>query len=235
MVGFDFGTGSLSNARADEPATTKPDDSHATPKKDEGAKKNWKTMKGSWEAVVFGGDGDVTIKDDQINFGIGDPLTGVHWTGPVERENFEIELEARRVEGFDFFCGVTFPVGPKQASFIMGGWGGGVVGLSNINGVDASENETTYYRTFKNGQWYKIRVRVDPYQITTWIDDSESVEQPRKDREFDIRYEMELCLPIGLAAFQCESEIRNLRIRSLSPEEIAAAKQAAIDAENEDK
>ena len=37
---------------------------------------------------------------------------------------------------------------------------GGVVGLSSIGGFDASENETTQFVEFKNGQWYKIRLRV---------------------------------------------------------------------------
>jgi hypothetical protein len=49
--------------------------------------------------------------------------------------NYEIKLEAKKVTGNDFFCGMTFPVGDSFCSFIVGGWGGPVVGLSSIDGT----------------------------------------------------------------------------------------------------
>ena len=57
----------------------------------------------------------------------------------------------------------------SHASFILGGWGGGIVGISSIDGRDASENETTDFRNFDNERWYKVRVRVDSYQIQCWM------------------------------------------------------------------
>ena len=58
-------------------------------------------------------------------------MTGITWTNEVPTNNYEISLEAMRVEGSDFFCALTFPVGNDPCSFIVGGWGGGVVGLSS--------------------------------------------------------------------------------------------------------
>ena len=55
------------------------------------------------------------------------------------------------------------------------------------------------------------------------IDDKAACEQIREGHEFDIRYEMDQCVPMGVAAFQCKTELRNLRIRTLKEEEIAAA------------
>ena len=185
--------------------------------------KGWKSLKGSWVVSQFGGDGPVEIDDNLIKFGFGDPLTGIRWEGELFRENYEIELQARRTDGFDFFCGLTFPVGEDNVSFILGGWGGGVVGLSSIDGRDASENDTTSFRNFDNETWYKVRVRVDPYEIRCWIDDKEVCSHPRLGHEFDIRYEMDQCVPLGLAAFQCKSELRHLRLRKLSEEEVAKA------------
>ncbi len=138
---------------------------------DDRKSKDWKPLNGSWVVSQFGGDGPVEIGDNSIKFGFGDPLTGIRWEGDVLRENYEIELEARRTDGFDFFCGLTFPVGENNVSFILGGWGGGVVGISSIDGRDASENDTTSFRNFDNEQWYKVRVRVDPNEIRCWIDD----------------------------------------------------------------
>jgi hypothetical protein len=185
--------------------------------------KDWKPLTGSWVVSQFGGDGPVEITDNLIKFGYGDPLTGIRWEGDVLRENYELELEARRTDGFDFFCGLTFPVGKNNVSFILGGWGGGVVGISSVDGRDASENDTTSFRNFDNDKWYKVRVRVEPNEIRCWIDDKAAAEQIRQGHEFDIRYEMDQSVPMGVAAFQCKTELRNIRIRKLTEKELAEA------------
>ena len=104
---------------------------------------------GDWRATEFGGEGAVEVVGDAIRIGMGSPLSGITWGGEFPRQRFELSLEARRVEGHDFFCGLTFPVGPDSCSLILGGWGGGLVGLSSIDGEDASSNQTTQYREFK--------------------------------------------------------------------------------------
>ncbi|MEM8668464.1 MAG: family 16 glycoside hydrolase [Planctomycetota bacterium] len=182
-------------------------------------KSDWKTLKGKWKACQFGGEGAVEFKDGVVKMEFGDPLTGIRWEGDVLKENYEVELEARRTDGFDFFCGLTFPVGKDHVSFILGGWGGGVVGISSIDGQDASENSTTSFRNFDNDKWYKVRVRVEPNKITCWIDDKVACDTERKDIEFDIRYEMDPCTPLGIAAFQCKSELRNIRMRKIVPKQ----------------
>ena len=181
-----------------------------------------------WEAASFGGDGAIEFKkiekagdakheDQLIEFAPGDPLTGIRWTGPLPRENYELRLQARRVEGFDFFVAVTFPVGQEHCSFVLGGWGGGILGISSINGDDAANNQTTQYKDFKNGQWYQVRIRVDEKAIMCWIDDEEWVNVERGRNSFDIRIEMDPCLPLGLANFQCNSEIKSVQLRALKP------------------
>lgn len=193
----------------------------------------WKPLKGSWKVCQFGGDGPVEVKDKLIKIGLGDPMSGICWEGDVLRENFEVELEARRTDGFDFFCGLTFPVGKEHVSLVLGGWGGGVVGISSVDGFDASENETTSFRNFDNDTWYKVRARVDANEIRCWIDDKLVVEQPRAGHEFDIRFEMDLCTPLGVANYQCDSELRNIRMRKLTQQEIAAANKLAKQASDQ--
>ncbi len=183
----------------------------------------WKRLTNSWVACEFGGDGEVQIGQQLTKLGMGAPLTGICWKGEIPRENYELELEARRTDGLDFFCGLTFPVGKDHVSFILGGWGGGVVGISSVDGYDASENDTTMYQEFKKNQWYKVRVRVTAGAIQCWIDDDQAVDQSRQGHEFDIRFEMDESLPLGVAAFQCKSELRNMRYRNLTPAEITAA------------
>ena len=108
-----------------------------------------------------------------------------------------------------------------------------MVGISSIDGRDASENETTSFRNFDNEKWYKVRVRVEPNEIRCWIDDKVAAEHVRQGHKFDIRYEMDQCVPLGVAAFQCKSELRNIRMRRLTDEEIAAAKKKSTDEASE--
>src|SRR5207247_113220 len=128
-----------------------------------------KTLQG-WKTSKFGGEGQVAVQDGRIVIAMGNPMSGVTWTGEFPKIDYEISLEAMRVDGSDFFCGLTFPVGESPCSFIVGGWGGGVVGLSSIDGSDASENETTKYQEFDKRRWYAVRVRVSKDKIEAWID-----------------------------------------------------------------
>ncbi|MEM9585833.1 MAG: DUF1080 domain-containing protein [Planctomycetota bacterium] len=185
-------------------------------------KQGWQPMVKHWRAVDFGGDGPVTIEPTLLTLGYGDPMTGIRWNQPFPKQNFEVRMEARRTDGNDFFCGLTFPVGDGSCSLILGGWGGGVVGLSSIDGADASENPTSDYKQFHNDQWYKIRVRVDHQQIQCWVDEKSIVKQERGDHEFEVRFEMDPTLPIGLANYQCESEFRKLEFRRIPEGEIKA-------------
>ena len=182
----------------------------------------WKPLEirpgGSWVECRFGGDGPVAIKDGVISLGFGDPLTGVRWEGEFPRIDYEIELEARRTNGFDFFCGLTLPVGDQRCSLILGGWGGSLIGISSIDGLDASSNETMLIRQFEQNRWYKVRMEVSQARLRAWLDDKKIVDWQRDGRPLDIRGEMEQTAPVGIAAFQCESEIRNVRIRRLPAE-----------------
>ncbi|HEY2342197.1 MAG TPA: DUF1080 domain-containing protein, partial [Chthoniobacteraceae bacterium] len=57
-----------------------------------------KTLTG-WKATDFAGAGEVAVKDGTLVLNAGDPLTGVNYTGQTPKMNYEITLEAMRVEG----------------------------------------------------------------------------------------------------------------------------------------
>ena len=174
-----------------------------------------KTLKG-WKITNFGGQGDVTVKDGAILMEVGSNLTGIHTERKLPKINYEVELEAQRVNGSDFFCGLTFPVKKDPCSLIVGGWGGGVCGLSSIDEMDASENDTTTYQAFKNKKWYKIRLKVAEDKIEAWIDGKKIVEQDLKGKKIGIRYEVDLSKPFGFACWQTTAALKNIRIRSLA-------------------
>src|SRR5688500_8049589 len=208
-------------AWADEPSPA------ATPKKDQ-KKPNWKLLfdgktLGNFKKTEFGGEGEVKVEKGQLILEMGQPLTGVTWDKEKAKElptdHFEISLEAMKVKGDDFFCGLTFPVHDSHCSLIVGGWAGGIVGISSINGFDASENETTKYRTFKHNQWYKIRVLVSGDVLRGWIDDEEMFDVSLKGKKIDTRFEVDLNKPLGLCTFSTTAAIRDFKVRTLSKDE----------------
>ena len=170
---------------------------------------------GAWKATPFGGEGELSVVDGAIRIAIGSDLSGMTWSGPFPRTNFEIELEARRDDGIDFFCGLTFPVGEGSCSFIAGGWGGTVIGLSSIDGRDASDNPTTTGGSFKSGRWYRVRVRVTHERIECFIDDEQVVDQEVAGHRFSVRDEMVPAQPLGIATYATAASIRGLRWRSV--------------------
>jgi hypothetical protein len=171
----------------------------------------------NWQSTTFGGQGAVKVEDGQIvlEMGGGD-LTGITWTGPeLPATNYEIALQAMRVDGNDFFAGVTFPVADSFCSLILGGWGGTVVGLSSINGMDASENDTTESIAFDSGRWYDVRIRVTPAKIEAWLDERQIVDQDIRGRKISTRVEVDLSQPLGIAAYRTKSALRDIRLRRL--------------------
>jgi hypothetical protein len=198
-----------------------------------------KTLKG-WKAPQFGGEGKVTVKDGAIVLEHGESMTGITYTGKTPTVDYELALEAKRVDGVDFFATTTFPVDKSHCSFVVGGWGGPVVGLSSVDHYDAADNQTTRTRSFKTGQWYRVRIRVTKEKIQAWIDDEKMVDlvyrDPKdpqdtaKNHKISIRMECDLCRPLGISTWCTTGAVRNVRIRPLSAEELKkAAEEASAD------
>lgn len=176
-----------------------------------------KTLAG-WTPTKFGGGGEIEVKDGALvlNQGI---LTGVNYTNPVPTVDYEVAFEARRTSGQDFFCGFTFPVRDSHATLVLGGWGGAVVGISSLNNQDASQNDTTQYRNFKTGQWYRFRLSVTATNLSLWLDDEHLINADITGVEVSLRPgEIELSKPFGIATWSTTGEIRDLKLRRLKDE-----------------
>jgi hypothetical protein len=170
---------------------------------------------GDWKPTPFGSEGEVDVVEGAIRIAMGFDLSGITFAGDVPRQQYEIALEARRVEGHDFFCGLTFPVGDDPCSLILGGWGGGVVGLSSIDGEDAAHNDTTQWKDFENGRWYAVAVRVTPERIECLLDGKRIIDQPLEGRRVSIRDEVAASKPLGIATYSTTAEVRKIRVRGL--------------------
>lgn len=178
---------------------------------------NGKNLEG-WKKSEFGGEGEVEMTNSTIVVQMGATMSGVTFTNPsvLPTNRYEISLEAMKLEGNDFFCAVTFPVGTNACSLILGGWGGAIVGLSSIDDMDASENESTQFMSFEKNRWYKIRLQITEEKIMAWVDEKKMIEQEIKGKKVSLRAGgIEASLPFGLANYQTRSAYRNIQIKRL--------------------
>lgn len=180
-------------------------------------------MQKSWDEVAYGNAEMVRwetegAEDTCLSFDMGAELIGARWTGALPKVPYELELEARRMNGSDFFCGLTFPVrrDDEWVTLVVGGWGGAVVGISSVDGLDAAQNETTTRHNFEQKRWYRVKIRVEETSITAWIDDKKVVALPLAGKALSLRLgPIEQCAPLGLGAWQSGAEFRKMRWRAL--------------------
>ena len=166
-----------------------------------------------WDATNFGGEGVVEVVDGAVLLDYGSPLTGLTWTGAPPSGAYDLELVAARVEGTDFFCGLTFPVGDAHLTLVLGGWGGSLCGLSNLDGDDAANNDSQKLFRFENGRDYRVLLRVRPDVVDVLLDDRPFLHVPIAGRTLSLRPEVELSRPLGVASFSTRARLRALRWR----------------------
>ncbi len=164
----------------------------------------------------FKDHGAIEVKDQTIFLNKGNPATGISWKGELPRSNYEFTWQAQRIEGSDFFCGLTFPVQDSYCTLILGGWGGQIVGLSNIDGFSAIENATTQVIEFENNRWYRLKLRVTDEQIQIWIDDKSIIDVKTMGRKFTIWWEQEPVTPLGIVTWNTTGAIKDLHWTSVS-------------------
>ena len=173
-----------------------------------------KSLQG-WKVAPMKGRGEVEVKDASIFLGKG-RMTGIAWTGEFPKSNYEIRFEAARLEGKDFFASIIFPVKDSFCSWISGGWDGTVVGLSNLDGNDASENDSSTIRDFAQGRWYAFRLVVTERRIQGWIDGALAIDVDIEGRTVGLRFDdTELCTPLGFASYATLGGVRKIEYRRL--------------------
>jgi len=175
-----------------------------------------------WETAPIEGGGGFRIEDAPepvLRLESGLDLSGVRAI-LGENENwptrdYEIAFEARRVEGDDFFCGLTFPVAESHLTLIAGGWGGGVVGLSSLDDLDASENHSRTEMRFETGRWYAVRLVLRAGEVRVWIDGAPVIRVALAGRRIGLKPgPIAACLPIGFATWKTTAEIRRFTLEA---------------------
>lgn len=168
-----------------------------------------------WEKTPWTYAGPVEVENGKLILHEGHECTGVTWQGDFPVTNYQVQLDAMRVEGTDFFCGLTFPVGDEPCSLIIGGWGGSTTGLSSIDGLDAAHNETQKLMSFANNRWYRIRLRVTDEKIEAWVDDEQIVDFTIGNHTLSVRMEVLWSQPFGVCSWRTKAAIKNFYVEKI--------------------
>lgn len=173
----------------------------------------------NWEVTDFAGRGEVGLDGNgsaMLEFGIA--LTGIHWVGEeLPRINYEIRWEAKKLMGTDFFGSLTFPYLKSHGTLILGGWGGALVGISCIDGFDASENDAATAHRFRTDHWYTCRLRVTGTHLKFWVDEEKLIDCDVGGREISMRTgEIEMSIPLGFSTYDTTGLIKNVTLIKLS-------------------
>lgn len=174
-----------------------------------------------WKIAPMDRGGIVSmVSNHTVSCGVGDPMTGIAYTNPIPITNYELSLEAMRVEGSDFFVALTIPVETNFCTIIIGGWGGGLCGISSVDYTDASENQWSEYITLRNQRWYTLRVRVTPGVLQVFL--NEDLYTARIEFETSTRFslrsgsDIEMTKPLGLATYKTCALWRNFTLTPIT-------------------
>lgn len=169
-----------------------------------------------WQPAAFANPGPVRVEKGAILLGAGQPMTGVNFTGALPGTNYEVRFEAARLSGHDFFASLTFPVAGSHATLVTGGWGGDIVGISSLDGWDASDNETRTYFNFETGKWYRLRLQVTDDRLRAWIDDEPVVNVIITGRSVALRPgPTKLSRPFGFSSYNTTGALRKIELRQI--------------------
>lgn len=170
----------------------------------------------NWQVIDYDGHGPVTVADSCIIIGKGEYISGIRWTGDFPGSDYEITLDAKRVKGNDFFCGMTFPVKESFVTLILGGWGGSLCGLSCIDGYDAANNYTSKIFHFGTDEWWPVRLRVTDKKIEAWVDQDKIVDFTIGNAGLSLRMEVESSVPFGITTYKTAGALRDIRLLMIS-------------------
>jgi hypothetical protein len=169
-----------------------------------------------WQVIDYEGHGAISTADSCIIIGKGEFISGIRWTEDFPKTNYEVTLYAKRVDGNDFFCGMTFPVKESFLTLVLGGWGGSLCGLSCIDGYDAANNFTSKIFYFGTGAWWSVRLRVTDKKIEAWVAQDKIVDFTIGNSSLSLRLEVESSVPFGITTYKTTGALRDIKLHMIS-------------------
>jgi len=175
-----------------------------------------------WQEAQMTTTGHLVREQGGFTMEAGSPMSGTvfpDWEKQgLPLTGYRVTYEAMRVSGADFFGSLTFPVGSidRCLTFVLGGWGGSQVGISNIDGQDASQNSTGSSQNFESGRWYTVKIEVHPEKLMVSYDGKPLVNVDIEGRDLSLRPgEIERCAPFGFATYGTQGRVRRVVVEKM--------------------
>jgi hypothetical protein len=179
---------------------------------------NGKDLSG-WRMADLTSNGEVQVLPGGIvECGAGISITAIVYTNKFPVRNYELSLQGMRTGGSDFFIGLTIPVESSYCTVIIGGWGGGLCGISSFDGNDAANNQWAEGLNLKENRWYTLTVRVTPGVIQIALDKDLYTARIEYDdvRRIGLRFgEIEKTIPLGLSTYETTAHWRNFTVKEI--------------------
>ena len=106
-----------------------------------------------------------------------------------------------------------------QQQVLIGGWGGGLCGVSCFDFLDASENQWSECLNLENERWYTLRVRVTPGVLQVFLDETlftARVEGPPSRFSLRSGSDIDKTGPLGLATYRTKARWRNFTLTPIT-------------------
>ena len=161
-------------------------------------------------------DCNVHAEDGQLIFETGGMGTSIAWTRAFPRADYEVSVEARRLEGNGAFCHMAFRVGATHCFLVVGGMGN-IVALDEVDKLNMHGNETTTRMDFEQERWYTIRLRVTRERVVVWLGDRKVIDLSGAADRLSLPFAWQGLMPFGVGTWQTKAAMRNIKLRRLRP------------------
>ena len=167
------------------------------------------TTLGAWTIEELGAHKEVSVADGAIHLGWGNPGTAIRWTGPEASLDYELRFEIQRGEGSgDAHCFVTFPVGDRACTLVLGEWA--AVQCRN-EAPDATEHGGIKRVALEPSRWEPVLLRVLPDRIQASIDGQPVVDLPIEPPVSPVADPR----PLSIATWSMTASLRELHLKRL--------------------
>src|SRR5436190_360789 len=80
--------------------------------------------------------------------------------------------------------------------------------------ADASENQSTGFKKYEEGRWYRVHIKVTDKKLEAWVDEELMADVELEGLKIEMRTgEIEASQPLGIASYRTKSALKDIRWR----------------------
>ncbi|MBM3958060.1 MAG: DUF1080 domain-containing protein, partial [Gemmatimonadetes bacterium] len=182
----------------------------------------WRVVKKFPHPPEFGdgAGGDVHVENGQIILEKGRPVSGIAFEGDFPTINYEVAIQACRLDGAYDFANMDFPVGNQTCTLVVGGSIKRLAWLYAVDGHGFFNAELAPVTEFEPGRWFETRLRVTDGRIQAWVDGKRALDLATAGRGlWSLAHWAKEVRPFGIITnLGTRGAVRSVRLRRLGAE-----------------